>query len=305
MADETHSQDRQFTSRAQGEGVRILPDDPHPLDEDDARQVPGASRYGPAMEPYMPEPVRRHTPAPAAGTTHRESSPEAAPVRVEAPQARRGPSTCSIVAGTFALLALSCLLLAFAALQGGLDGLGKLIGIVPSIGLPLRTPTVIIDTSKPTIVQSVRALSKLETVHYRLEKVITGKSQGPLPDFLTSDRILLVAHGEVVAGIDLGSISANDVTVSEDSVTIKLPEPEILYSRLDNDKTYVYDRQTGVFSKPDPNLESQMRATAEEQIRLAAEEDGILARARENGEQTLRTLIKGLGYGEVEFEEGP
>ena len=84
---------------------------------------------------------------------------------------------------------------------------------------------------------------------------------------------------------------------------MRLPEPEILYTRLDNDKTYVYDRQTGIFSKPDPNLETQIRQAAEQQIRESALEGGILEKARENAEQVVRTLITGLGYEDVEFTE--
>jgi hypothetical protein len=185
--------------------------------------------------------------------------------------------------------------------------LGKLTGIIPSfpdLGL-VTTPTVTIDNSRPTIISSVRALSKVETVHYELEKVVTGQSTGPLFDFLTSDKILLVAHGQVVAGLDLSKITDDDVIVEGEKVTITLPEPEILYSRLDNDKTYVYDRQTGIFSRPDPNLETQIRQAAEQQIKEAAIEDGILIKASENGEQVIRTLLTGLGFKEVEFNRSP
>jgi hypothetical protein len=163
------------------------------------------------------------------------------------------------------------------------------------------TSTVTIDTSRPTVIDKVRALSKLETVHYELEKVVSGKSTGPLPDFLTSDKILLVAHGEVAAGIDLSKLLPGDVKVVSDTVTIRLPKGEILFSALDNDKTYVYDRQTGIFNKPDPNLETDIRRVAEQEILKTAIEDGILGKAEENAKDVLRALITGLGYKEVEF----
>jgi len=185
-----------------------------------------------------------------------------------------------------------------------MDGLSKLAGLVPSINI-LTTPTVTIDTSRPTVVDQVRALSKLETIHYQLEKVVSGKSSGPLPDFLTSDKILLVAHGEVVGGVDLGKIVDDDITVMSDTVTIRMPKPEILYSKLDNDKTYVYDRQTGVFSRPDPNLETQIRQAAEKDILDTALEDGILDKAETNAQDVIRTLLNGLGYKEVHFTQGP
>jgi hypothetical protein len=89
------------------------------------------------------------------------------------------------------------------------------------------------------------------------------------------------------------------------AVTLTLPPPEILFSKLDNDKTYVYNRQTGIFSKPDPDLESKLRATAEHEIVAAAQEDGILTQASTNAEQTLRTLLEGLGYRDIQFKEQP
>jgi hypothetical protein len=202
------------------------------------------------------------------------------------------------------VLLVSCALLSFATFKGGMDGLGKLAGLVPSINI-LTTPTVTIDTSRPTVIDQVRALSKLETIHYQLEKVVSGKSSGPLPDFLTSDKILLVAHGEVVGGVDLGKIADDDITVLSDTVTIRMPKPEILYSKLDNDKTYVYDRQTGVFSRPDPNLETQIRQAAETDILDTALEDGILDKAETNAQDVIRTLLNGLGYKEVRFTQGP
>src|SRR5436190_3160983 len=164
---------------------------------------------------------------------------------------RRSSSACVIMAITFAILSLSCLILGAGTLRSGLEGLGRLGGVLPSLNLSLvTTPTVTIDTSKPTILQSVRALSKLESVNYQLEKVVTGKSSGPLFDFLTSDKILLVAHGDVVAGVDFSKVKAENVNEQGYSVTVYIPAAEILYSKLDNDKTYVYDRQTGIFSKP-------------------------------------------------------
>jgi hypothetical protein len=217
---------------------------------------------------------------------------------------RKGPSGCAIVGFTVSLLLVSCALLTFFTLRNGLDGLGKLGGLIPSFGL-VTTPTVTIDTSRPTVIDQVRALARLETVHYQLEKVISGKASGPLPDFLTSDKILLVAHGEVIAGVDLADVGPGDITVISNSVTIKMPAAQILSSKLDNDKTYVYDRQTGIFNKPDPNLETQIRQVAEQQIVETAMEDDILGKAQKNAEDVIRTLVNGLGYTDVRFVEGP
>jgi hypothetical protein len=308
---DSEDQERDFGDEAPGDTVRILPD---AADHDSL--VRRGSLY--AHQPASQSPSRRHyeayEPQPAAPTSPRPrkqaratiQEPEPAPAQQAPVVVRQGPSACAIMAATFSILALAFVVLAFVALQGGMASLGKLAGINPFSGFTIvTTPTVTIDTSRPAVIDRVRALARLESVHYQMEKVVSAKSSGPLPDFLTSDRILLVAHGEVVGGIDLSKIEPDDITVISDSVTIRLPAPEILYSKLDNDKTYVYDRQTGVFSKPNPNLETQVRQTAEQQIVQAAMEDGILEKARDNAEQVLRTLVTGLGYKDVRFEEGP
>jgi hypothetical protein len=318
MGDDTlERKDRYFHSPDPEDGpdtVRILPDDTpsrpdewrvekHPVQRGTlyaptpAASTPPAPQDEPdddpplAIQPYDSRPLQSITPAQSA-------------IRNPQPTIQKGPSACAIVAATLGVLLLSCALLTFATFKGGFDGLGKLAGVFPGINI-LTTPTVTIDTSRPTVIDQVRALSKLETIHYQLEKVVTGKSSGPLPDFLTSDKILLVAHGEVVAGVDLGKITPADITVLSDTVTIRMPKPEILYHKLDNDKTYVYDRQTGVFSRPDPNLETQIRQAAEQDIVTTAMEDGILDKASVNAQEVIRTLLTGLGYKEVNFTQSP
>ncbi|MEO6458309.1 MAG: DUF4230 domain-containing protein [Chloroflexia bacterium] len=299
-------------SGEEGDTVRILPDDSYaPEQEHTATTIQRGTLYTPAaqpqrtFEPYDAQPPsrtrttpRQTVPAESPHTSEREHRPNQPTVV----QVRRGPSACSIIAGTMSLLSLACALLAFAALNSGLDRLSGIGGGwgIPDFGL-VTTPTVTLDISRPTVIEQVRALSKLETVHYNLQKVVSGKSTGPLPEFLTSDKILLVAQGEVVAGIDLGKLKNGDITEEGGRVTVRLPEPEILYSKIDNDKTYVYDRQTGIFNKPDPNLETQLRQAAEKEIIQAAMEDGIITKARTNAEQVIRTLITGLGYEEIEF----
>ena len=101
-----------------------------------------------------------------------------------------------------------------------------------------------------------------------------------LPNFLAGDKLLLVAHGEVIAGIDLGQFKAGDVQVNGDAVHVRLPAAQILTTRIDNGRTRVYSRTTGLLVATDPNLESEVRQTAEQQIAQAALDDGILEKAR-------------------------
>jgi hypothetical protein len=159
------------------------------------------------------------------------------------------------------------------------------------------------DVSSPTVVEKIRQLSRLETVEYSLDKIVEGERQSAyLPNFLAGDKLLLVAHGEVIAGIDLGQFKAGDVRVNGDSVHVHLPAAQILTTRIDNGKTRVYSRTTGLLVSTDPNLESEVRQTAEQQIAQAALDDGILAKARQNAQTSVTALLYGLGFRTVQVE---
>jgi len=147
------------------------------------------------------------------------------------------------------------------------------------------TPTYLPDPV--TIVHEVRSLARLETIQYTLEKVITAESsQGPL-GFLFGDRLLLVAHGYVIAGIDLAKLSPDDLQAKDGVLYVQLPEPEIFVATLDNSKTYVYDRDKGLLTKGNYQLETGAREAAEAEIKKSAIEDGILNTANQNAETFL------------------
>ena len=160
-----------------------------------------------------------------------------------------------------------------------------------------------IDLSQPTVVNKIQQLQRLETVVYTMDKVVSGEKENPiLPDFLAGDRLLMVVHGEVVAGVDFSGLKGGDVTVDEKKVILRLPSAQVFSTRIDNERTKVYSRQTGLLVSVDPNLETQVRQEAERQLQQAALLDGILKTANTNARSTLTSLLQGLGFERVEFE---
>ncbi len=161
------------------------------------------------------------------------------------------------------------------------------------------TPTILPDPI--TIVNQIRPLARLETIQYTVEKVITAEvGQGALAPLL-GDKLLFVGHGYVIAGIDLEKLSARDLLIEGGVVNVRLPQAEIFTATLDNDKSYVYDRDTGLLTHGDINLETLARQAAEDQIRQAALDDGILEQAQVNAENYIRSLLSRLGYYQVSF----
>ncbi len=175
-------------------------------------------------------------------------------------------------------------------------GLGLL-----QLGSLLRGGPVRINVDQPSVVRQIRALERLETVSYTMDKIVSGERENPiLPQFLAGDRLLLVVHGEAVAGVDLSKLEPSDVTVRGNSVRVHLPPAEIFTTSLDNAKTKVYSRDTGLFSSPDLNLEGEVREAAEHQLRQGALDDGILKTADANARQTITNILKSLGFEKVE-----
>jgi hypothetical protein len=156
------------------------------------------------------------------------------------------------------------------------------------------TPTIIPDPV--TYINEVRALARLETIQYSVEKVITGEMGGGTFEALFGDKILFVGHGTVIAGIDMEKFRPEDMRYQNGVLTVRLPPAEIFIATLNNEKSYVYDRQTGILTRPDQNLETLVRQRAEQEILKAALEDGILNLAMTNAQAYLLKFFGALGF---------
>jgi hypothetical protein len=164
----------------------------------------------------------------------------------------------------------------------------------------LFNPTPTIKPDPISIVHEVRALARLETIQYAVEKVITAETGQEFLGFLFGDRLLFVAHGTVIAGVDLDKIGADDISVDDQGrATLLLPPAEIFATVLDNEKSYIYDRSKGLLTRGDVQLESAARLAAEREIERTALEDGILDQAQVNAEAYLYRLLRSLGFPDV------
>jgi hypothetical protein len=161
------------------------------------------------------------------------------------------------------------------------------------------TPTILPDPV--TIIHEVRTLARLETIQYTVEKIITAETRQGAFEWLVGDRLIFVAHGSVIAGIDLNKLQPDDLEIKDGVLYVQLPEPEVFATVLDNEQSYVYDRETGLFTSGEVDLETEARRAAEREIREGAQKDGILEMAGQNAEHFLERLFRDLGFPEVIF----
>lgn len=155
----------------------------------------------------------------------------------------------------------------------------------------------------PSVIVAVRDLARLHTVTHQVDRIVDLRDrQERLFGLVTGeDSILLVASGEVTAGVDLSELREGDVTINAERRTarIVLPPPRVLSTHLSAEGTYVYSRKTDVLAKRREDLETRARAEAERTLEDAAIKGGILHRARVNAETTITALVRSLGYDEV------
>ena len=179
-------------------------------------------------------------------------------------------------------------------------GVGALVGYCsrPDATAPPQTVEVVRPT--PDVITAIRDLSRLETVDFHVERVVDlqDRQQVLFGMFEASDAILLVAAGDVVAGVDLAKLRPEDVIVDSEigTATIILPPAEVLSSRLDNDRTFVYTRSTDLLARRSDALETRARQEAERTLREAAIQGGVLDRASSNAKEAIGSLVRALGY---------
>jgi hypothetical protein len=214
---------------------------------------------------------------------------------------KAGRSSTSVVAALVAGLLLGAVLLGFT----GFLVLSRSSGpaLLSRLWSSVTGRTLSIDVSQPTVVNRIQQLQRLETVVYTMDKIVSGAKENPIfPDFLAGDRLLMLVHGEVVAGIDFSGLKPGDVRVEGKQVRLHLPAAQVFSTRLDSGKTRVYSRQTGLLVPSDPDLETQVRQEAERQLQASALADGILRTAQQNATSTITSLMQGLGFEKVDFD---
>ena len=164
------------------------------------------------------------------------------------------------------------------------------------------TPTVIPDPI--TYITQIQALARLETIQYNESEAVTAELNQGTFGFLFGQKILIIVHGTVIAGIDMQKLQAGDLQLQNGILHVKLPPTEVFITTLDESKTQTFD-QSGALAKLDPNLEIDALVGAKAKILQAALDDGILDQAQQNAVTYLARFFAALGYPNAVLESTP
>src|SRR5271157_4686950 len=106
--------------------------------------------------------------------------------------------------------------------------LGSVFGIGP------------MTTDSNSVLAQVKKLDQLVTVKYSIQRIVGIKEEHqPLGE----ESILLMVEGQVLAGVDLSSLTSSDVQIVRDRRTsVTIPRAKVMHVFLDERKVKVWDR---------------------------------------------------------------
>ncbi|MET7419336.1 DUF4230 domain-containing protein [Dactylosporangium sp. NPDC005555] len=221
------------------------------------------------------------------------------------PRERPEPIVVPVKAGGGAMRGLFWLVATIGLIVALVLG-AKTIGLFPDLKNPFAKEQT--DRSGPALLKSVQDLSQYVAAEGNFEVIVdVQKDRKYIPDFLVNERILFVAAGSVEVYVDFAGIGQGAVKESDDrrTVEITLPAPQLRPVRINNDRSYVYQEDRGLFNrladafKSDPNRLQEVYKLAEEKIGAAAKEAGLGKRAEENTRKMLQQFLGALGYTSV------
>ena len=172
---------------------------------------------------------------------------------------------------------------------------------------PFNRETV--DRTGPAVLLALQDLSEYRAATGEFQVLVDTQDQvRNLPLVIAGERTLFIANGTVDAAVDFTNIGAESVDIDQarERVSITLPPAELTDPEVDPDRSYVYsrergiiDRLTGVFND-NPTSERELYQLAEDKLRAAAADSGLVDLAERNTEAMLRSLLTSLGFTQIE-----
>jgi len=195
----------------------------------------------------------------------------------------------------------------FAAIAvAGIFALSLLLAQIPSFNLPSFIVGEEYQDVGIVVVEEMQDLAELTTVEVIETTTIERGDDHGILNMVLGDSLYMFAVARIGAGVDLSLLTEDSFTVDNETgvVEVEIPRAQIFYGYLDSDSTQVLDRDTGLLTKGDDQLESDTRAEAERILVAQAVSAGILDRAQANAEDVLTGFFTSMGYTDVVITTG-
>ncbi|MBD1433634.1 DUF4230 domain-containing protein [Sphingobacterium sp. DN00404] len=150
------------------------------------------------------------------------------------------------------------------------------------------------ESKHQLLIERIEAMGKLELVKYRFSDVLEHKN---ISAYLPDASVLLIVKADAVGCVDLTKLSPQDIEVIDDSVSIRLPAPEICYVKIDHEASKVYDTKMAFFREA--TLVDEAFKSAEKEVYKEVRNSDILTQTKENAIHVFRPLLEGLGFSKI------
>ena len=146
------------------------------------------------------------------------------------------------------------------------------------------------------IVEKIESIGKLELTKFYIKDVV---EHSEIQQWWPDPKVILIVSGEVVGCIDLTKIDSNDVKITAEKISVKLPEPEICYSKINHNESKVYKIEYGIFQEG--KLIDKAYAMAEKNILAGAMKMKILDQTKKSAQNILKPVLENTSGKKVEL----
>jgi hypothetical protein len=154
------------------------------------------------------------------------------------------------------------------------------------------------------VVGKIQAASKLATTEFTVDKIVHGTRSKKIAWIikLNEARFLAYSQAKIKAGIDLSKIMADDIVIGDQSITIVLPQVEVINFSYPPDKFRIDEEVSDTrkfLNKISLEDQEKFFQDAETDIRNNLGYMGIVKTTQQHTKTMLTSLLKSLGYTEI------
>lgn len=150
-----------------------------------------------------------------------------------------------------------------------------------------------VEISAIVLQNKIFAMSELAVVTYtytELGQYESSKEFYGVKMPFTTNRFLLTYDGVIKAGIDMTEVKV-DVDQGVKTVTVILPQAEILSHEIDEDSVKIYDEKTSIFNAFTIEDYTSFYADQKKTVEKKARDKGLLTEAQTQAENAVRQLL--------------
>lgn len=154
-----------------------------------------------------------------------------------------------------------------------------------------------IETNDIAITE-IKAIGKMELVKLNVKDVLEYTIKR---DYLPDSKVLLVVSGEIAGCIDLTKVNSSQIVHKDSSVRITLPKPEICYSKIDHQRSKIYNATTYFLLDNELALTQLVYKRAESYFQSDSINQIVFKQTEENAQKILKPLLEKIAGKQVEL----